>query len=248
VSRQVPEVQGELSVLLKNISDDFGSGNMTAERAKTMLSNVGSKARAAYQAGDYEAGDAYSAVRQDLLDNLRQAIGPQRAALLDRADALHARLVPREEAARMVGARRRDTPGAYTPDQLGGRIVQGGGRAPAATGRIPGQQEAERAGRVFSGTIPPVGPGTAEKLAASTLTGGAAAVAAGMAGPAGIIAGAAPYALDAILASPAVARFATGSTAWQKALVEALRKAGVRDPSLALGAGAGLASSANADF
>jgi hypothetical protein len=148
----------------------------------------------------------------------------------------------------MVSARRRNTPGAYTPDQLSGRIVQGGARAPAATGRIPGQQEAERAGRVFSGTIPPVGPGTAEKLAASTLTGGAAAIASGLAGPAGAITGVAPYMLDAILASPAVARFATGSTAWQKAVVEALRKAKVRDPALALGAGAGLSVSANADL
>jgi hypothetical protein len=242
INRLPPTTADEARALLASVSDDFTSGNMTPQRAKELISSVRKKASQAYGSGDYTAGEAYEAIHKDLMDNLRTAIGPQRAALLDQADQLHARLVPREEAAQMVGARRRGLSGAYTPDQLGGRIVANAPRGPAATGRAPGQAATEQAGRAFGSSIPPVGPGTAEKLSASTLTGGLAAAAGAGSGslPVAALAAGAPYGIDALLASPGIARAMTGMTAAQKAqftqqLIEALRSGS------AMGAGAGAA-------
>jgi hypothetical protein len=177
---------------------------------------------------------------------LKKSIGTKRANILQRADQLHAQLAPREAAAAMVGARRRGVSGAYTPDQLGGQILRKSARSTGATGRAPGQAAAEQAGRTFQNTIPPVGPGTAEKLTAGSITGGlGAAVGFGGAGaPAALGAMAAPYGIAALLANPTVAKMLTGMTAAQRS--QFMRSLALRSTQPAVaGTGAAVAESQN---
>jgi hypothetical protein len=247
VANRLPKAQrDEFLTPFRNMVTDVRDGKFTPEGAKTQISNLRNRASKAYRDGSYELGDAFGQLQQDLLGMLENSIGPERAALLRRADQLHAQLAPREAASAMVGARRRGVSGAYTPDQLGGQILRKSARATGATGRAPGQAAAEQAGRTFQNTIPPVGPGTAEKLTAGTLTGiPAAALAAGGAGaPAALAAGAAPYGLAAILANPAIARMLTGMTAAQRSQFMRMLALRAGQPAAA-GTGAALAASQN---
>ena len=249
IGRLTREARDEVATMLRNISDDFASGNMTAERVKLALSQARVKSSNAFKDGDTYVGEAYKAIYDDLWDALTKAIGPQRTAILKQADALHAQMVPLEEAARGVAARRRSgAPGVVTPQQVQGNLLRKAPRGKASTGRVRGQAQNEAAVQTFSHTIPSVGPGTAEKVSAGALTSGLGAALGGFAGtglgPAAVGAAIAPYGIAALLRSPTVARALTGMTKVQQnqyvqQLIAALRS----NTAAGIGAGAGISAS-----
>ena len=245
LQRLTSEQAAEPLQRIQNIVNDLRGGKFSSEGLKEEISSLRVAASNAHRGGQRELGEALDQIREDLLDTLRMVIGPERSQALARADRLHAQIVPREMAAKMVGARRRGISGAYTPDQLGGQIVRRAPRSTGATGRAPGQESAEAAGRAFRNSIPEVGPGTAEKLAAGGITAGVGAVTGAGAGafPA-LAAMLAPYGLSGALANPAVARMLTGMTRaqqseWARQLVRRAGSAGVA------GTGAAAAESMN---
>ena len=139
---------------------------------------------------------------------------PETKKLLDQTDELYARTRPIVEAASTQGALTRA--GVFTPAQKLSRIRAGARPSQLSSGRVPGQREAEQANKVLGSSLPEVGPGTAEKLLGSGLTGTMAGIALGLVSPTAAMVGAAPALAGHAMSSPGLARALSGRTRFQQ--------------------------------
>lgn len=220
--RLTPDDAAKVGKTAENLLADIQSGNVRGEKVKEIDSELREMATKAYRDGQYELGRAYEQVHghyRNLMDFWME--GSRGMDDLTKADALYARLVPLQNAAAMQGSLARG--GVFTPSQVLSQIRTANPKSTLARGGARGQDAAEAAQQVYGGSIPEVGPGSAEKILGSLGLGGAAAIGADalttgnvdMGSAAGFLA---PVIAAAALTRPSVARAAIGETGWQQAL------------------------------
>lgn len=166
---QLPGVQKDIN----NLLSDLAENRLDGKNIKELEASYGRKLQSAKNKGNIDSANAYRGMR-DLLRRQRDAtVGADGANRLHEIDAAYSKIAPIRKAASMKGSVHQ---GYFTPSQLltGGQAGQSEwGKAIA---RSPVSKRAIAADDVFGSTIPNVGPGTAEKLAAQSMLGGAASV------------------------------------------------------------------------
>lgn len=172
------EAQSRLRTELSNLVDDLSEGRIDADSLKGFETDLREGARAAYMAGDRPVGRVYEAMLESLRQARDEALGAKNAARIRELDRAFGRVADVRDAGGYMGAVRE---GFFTPSQLQGSGQRGASKWEKAEGKAYGTQRAREAEKVFGETIPRVGPGTAEKLAAQALLGGAIGTGVGLA-------------------------------------------------------------------
>lgn len=201
INRRIPEASVDaVKKDVDNLMDDLLNNRIDADNVKNWEKKLRAKMRTHELAGDLDQAQVYEDLREILRAQRDAAVGPENAARLRQLDAAYSQIAPIREAASMKGAVRE---GFFTPSQLlsGGQKGQGSwGKASASS---PASRRAIQADEVFGETVPRVGPGTAEKLAAQAIVGGLAGAGMGVAAGEGVDAG---NALAGAFAAPVLAR------------------------------------------
>lgn len=206
---QKAQAETVLTSLMRKLQDGLPSS-----RIKEVESELRETVSKAYQNGQYDLGDALSAIKQDFRTLYMSDMSPTARNYLEAADQMYASTRPMQQAAATQGALTRGA--VYTPAQKLSRIRANARPSTLASGRVPGQVQAETANRVLGSSLPDVGPGTAEKVLGSSVTGTLGASALGLISPTVAVGAALPMAVGRTLASPVLARTLTGQNAWQR--------------------------------
>jgi hypothetical protein len=196
------------------------------------LLNVRSKLREhARQALDPAVRRAYKNAANRITETIESQLPKDVAKRLKKIDSAYRDTRPMVESGAMKGAMRQ---GFFTPEQLmSGGQKQVRGASAKASARNQATRRAREADKVFGTTIPRVGPGTAERLAAQALIGGGIGGTASLMGEGGFDPGTAAYgAVGSVLAGQALprsTRLLTGRQGWQRGLRN--RLPAIRDKS-----------------
>jgi hypothetical protein len=140
-------------------------GGIEGRALKDLRGSYQKLADTAFADGNGRLGQAYKAVMTSLDDVISRQY-PEAASAVKAVDKQLAQFKPLERAAGKIGAEE----GIFSPKQLLSSIREmdkSAGKSQFARGASRPEllQEAEMAARVLGPTIPPVGPGTAEKMA-----------------------------------------------------------------------------------
>ena len=147
---------------LEDVWEKAVTGDLTGANLKSYQKRLNKMASSASMQ-DYNAGKAFEEASDALKDLTYRTLGPEESKALADLDWNYAGFLPVQEAMGMKGAL---TEGLFTPSQLIG-TAKGRGTAnarAASRGNNPFVEEAINAEQVLGNAIPPVGPGTAEKL------------------------------------------------------------------------------------
>jgi hypothetical protein len=149
---------------IARVKAEFATGELHGRAVKDVINSLDKPAQDAFNAGNARLGEAYRSAQ----DALKQAAAKQFPAAgkeLAKVDSKYAEFLRVQAAAASPGA----AEGVFTPAQLRAAIrtldKSKDKRAFARGTAMPGMlAEAEKANAVLGPTIPPVGPGTAEKI------------------------------------------------------------------------------------
>ncbi len=137
-------------------------GRLTGQNIKAEKKKIAKLANQAMNV-DYNAGKAFEELTNALKGLTYRGLGPDDARALQALDMQYSGFLPVQEAMGKQGAL---TEGLFTPTQListsAGRGQQA--RRAAARGRRPMVEDAIAAEGVLGNNIPPMGPGTGEKI------------------------------------------------------------------------------------
>lgn len=219
ISNLAGEQKSQAETVLMGVMRKLQDG-VPGSRVKEIESELRETARNAYRNGQYDLGEALDAIKADFRSLYTANMSERTKRILGSADKLYAETRPMQEAAATQGALTRG--GVFTPAQQLSRIRANARPSQLAAGRVPGQVQAETANRVLGSSLPEVGPGTAEKVLGSGVTGTAIGSALGLVSPAAAAVSMLPMAAGQALSSPGVARAATGQAAFQTPQVKAL--------------------------
>jgi hypothetical protein len=147
------------------LAHNLFSQNKNVAAVRQMEQDLNGLALTASESSQSQLAHAY----KQLAKHLEELRGRQGAATPD-LDARYAKFSRMKEASAMKGAM---DDGVYSPTQLKTPIQGKGSTEQLAMGEALLQPEAAKAAQVLGPTIPPVGPGTAEKLLLGGVPGGA---------------------------------------------------------------------------
>jgi hypothetical protein len=144
---------------------EFAQGNLHGRAVGDVIRSLDSPARDAFNSGNGRLGEAYRAI-QDHLTQAGAKQFPAAGAELAKIDPKYAEFLRVQKAAGNIG----NADGIFTPQQVIREIrnmdKSADKRAFARGNAMPALlADAERANSVLGPTIPPIGPGTAEKMA-----------------------------------------------------------------------------------
>ena len=174
INRVNPDNLSGVQKDINNLLSDLMENRLDGKNIKQLESSFGKKIRSASNKGDLDVAESYRGMLEILRRNRNATVGAEGAARLQEMDAAYSKLVPIRDASAMKGS---VSQGYFTPSQLLSGGQKGQSQWGKATARNPLSKRALAADDVFGSTIPNVGPGTAEKLAAQSILGGAAGVA-----------------------------------------------------------------------
>lgn len=174
VNRVAPDQASGVQKDVNNLLDDLMNNRLDGKNIKELESSFGKKIRSASNKGNIDVAESYRGMLDILRRQRNETVGPEGAARLQEIDSAYAKLMPIVDASAMKGA---VSQGYFTPSQLLSGGQKGQSQWGKATARNPLSKRALAADDVFGSTVPNMGPGTAEKLAAQSILGGAAGVA-----------------------------------------------------------------------
>jgi hypothetical protein len=207
--------EGEIQRLMADLQH-----GLPANQIKTWDAELNSMISKAYSDAKYGLGDALTLLKHDFRELYTRGWTPYSKQVLQAADDFYGATRPMVEASATQGALTRE--GVFTPAQELSRIRAGSKPSMLSAGEARGQLAAEQANKVLGSRLPEVGPGTAEKILGNTVLGGAATLLTGAASPAAAVMMGLPMAAGRTMASPHVARMATGQAMWQTPQIKAL--------------------------
>ena len=175
ISELGPQATAKLKAVLdNNVYNRFVGGQISGDRYKRVISDLGKRA-ASFSKGSSAEDQLLASVINDLKFSIENAArrhsDPDSVALLDAADAGYAKLVRIEDAAR----RRGGDPGTFTPANLDAAVqnTSGGVRSREYLRGEALMQDYATQGRALSDTVP--NSGTTDRLLATAgLAGGVA--------------------------------------------------------------------------
>ncbi len=162
---------------LDNLLQDIAEGRLSSEGIKQMETGLGKKAWAMGNNGAIEEAKAYKSMLGALRDARDEAIGPESAVRVHELDNAYEMIATLRDAAGFMGAIKE---GVFSPSHLLRAGTRGQSKWNKAKAGSKGAKRALAAEQVFGDTIPKVGPGTAEKLAAQAAIGGITGTGAGI--------------------------------------------------------------------
>ena len=136
-------------------------GGYPGNQFKLLEGDIRDSKSAAFRAGNKVLADAYNDVLQTVKSIRDRSLPTDKAAELAPLDRQYSKFLRVQDAASMLGAQ---TSGAISPGHLLGAAKRMSNKPTFARGKAIMQPESLLAQKVMGSTIPPIGPGTAEKI------------------------------------------------------------------------------------
>lgn len=153
-----------------NLYDDLADGKIDAVTLKPREAELRELREKAVQDRDFKLADGYKELLEVLRGARNDALGPEAAGRLAEIDRAYSKMMPMVVAAGYKGGQDR-----FTPSLLKTAALRNKAPWAKSTGGSVDSRRLNGASDVFGTTLPPVGPGTSERLLASALLGGAGA-------------------------------------------------------------------------
>ncbi len=149
---------------------EFQSGNLNGRAVKDLINSYNAPAQQAFNDGNKRLGDAYRAIQDEIRNTVARQF-PEVSQELKAIDSKYSEFLRVQRAAGKQGA----ADGVFSPEQLMQSIREldksPDKRAFARGNTVPSLLESAQQGKdVLGSRLPPVGPGTAEKLLPSLVS------------------------------------------------------------------------------
>jgi hypothetical protein len=146
-----------------------GHSGVTPGAVKEAIDTVDSAINAAWRQGNAEKAEALEGLAGSLRSMRERGLPPEAQSMAGEVGSAYQKFMQLQRANAMLGAQKS---GMITPGQLLSAqkaMDRSKGKTAFARKNVPGQREAIEADRVLGSNLPPVGPGTAEKLIGASL-------------------------------------------------------------------------------